>query len=358
MESKLKEYDSMKDADLIRAYLQDMFWDATKGIFPRKDDVPYDMLEKLIESKDDKIRKWAYYVACFFSNGKILDTLKKNIRDEKNKLIQSWMLAAACCAKVNLYEELKKKDLGLPQNTICLIENLFRDGCNDAAINKRFIDDVLWGESEIDKCWLTFNYKYKPYICGAGSNEVISMEHISFLTNISQNSHDDPALLHVEEYALSALCHYDPYGCFSFSKSVEFDIRDIHKRHPGPRKWAYNLFWKDADYVNAHLGDAKEYIKGNPLGDKDREGFAQGLSAHYGFNKELETLIVRWFMHEDHALCRKHLLNYMARHQHQSDMFRKQVEEEQSHVEQPQSVTILQLGFGLNAQVGNGNIKT
>ena len=29
--------------------------------------------------KNDKIRKWAYYATCFYSNENIIETLKKNI---------------------------------------------------------------------------------------------------------------------------------------------------------------------------------------------------------------------------------------------------------------------------------------
>jgi len=356
MASKLEEYIKNGENDLIREYLQNIFWNASKGNYIRKEDFPYADLECLIESDNDKIRKWAYYVTCFYSNKKILETLKKNIFEEKNELIRSWMFATAYKTRSNsdLYEELLKKDIGLSSNTISLIEDLFQNGNNNTNIDKGFIKEVIHNDSMIDKSWLTFNYKYKPDIIGKNFKNVIPMEYISDLTKLSNISDSNENLFQVEEYALSALSYYSPR--FSFSKCVKFKIDDITKRNSDPRKWAYTLFWKDLKFVNDHFDFARDIISSKRLKIKDREGIAKGLFDHYIYNKELERYIIDWYMREDDVLCQKHLKRYMSKYKNNSTEFRNQVEETTTNTESlSSSYTIIQNGTGNIVQVGNNN---
>lgn len=352
--SSLKDYIENGQDDLIREYLQNMFWNATKHNYIRREEVPYKQLEYLITSKNDKIRKWAYYATCFYSNENIIETLKKNIFNEKNELIRSWMVATARKANIGLYEELKKNtDINLSLETINLIEDLFSYS-NNTTIDKKFMDRVINNDSMLDKFWLTFNYKYKPYIRKIEYDYTLFMGYISKLTNLTTVSSTDKQLFQVEEYALSALCHYTPCSNFSFSEHVDFNIDDIKKRDPAPRKWAYTLFWKDNDYVNKNIDCAIENIDGKPMETKDREGFAKGLSDYYDYNEDLEFPIVEWYLQEDNILCKKYLCEYMRKHKKKSNEFAKQVEDSTTNIEKNQT-TIIQKGDNNIAQIGNNN---
>ncbi|GIM62183.1 hypothetical protein ACF3OE_01375 [Capnocytophaga canis] len=357
MKSELEKHIKSGENDLIREHLQNMFWDASKGHYIRKEDVPFAELEYLIESDNDKIRKWAYYVTCFYSNKKILTTLEENILQEKDELIRSWMFATAYKSNTLLYQKLKyKKDIGLSSKTISLIENLFQQS-NNTDINKSFIKEVLENDSMVDKSWLTFNYKYKPDITMANLKyykSVVPMDYISELTNLSKILDSDKNLFQVEEYALSALSHYSPR--FSFSGCVKFKIDDIEKRDSDPRKWAYTLFWKDLKFVKKNIDFVKEIMSAERLKTKDREGLAKGLFDHYIYNKALERDIIEWHLREYDSLCKKYLIEYMRKYKSYSAEFSNQVEDKTTNIEKQQtSYTIIQVGIGNKAQIGNNN---
>lgn len=356
MKSELEKHIKSGENDLIREHLQNMFWDASKGHYIRKEDVPFAELEYLIESDNDKIRKWAYYVTCFYSNKKILTTLEENILQEKDELIRSWMFATAYKSNRELYHNLKnKKDIGLSSITIALIENLFQRSNNTSDINDTFIDKILKNDSMLDKFWLTFFYKYRPYIAQTNKN-IVSTDYISQLTNLSGALDSDKKLFQVEEYALSALNHYSPH--FSFAKYVKFKRYNIEKRNSDPRKWAYNLLWKDSKLVKKEPDFMRDLMFAKKLKTKDREGLAKGLFDHYGYNRVLERDIIEWYENEDDILCQKYLREYMKKYKKYSAEFRNQVEGKTKGVEKRQwlyKIFNFQLGIGNIFQTGNDN---
>ncbi len=355
MRAELKKYIKSGANELIREHLQNIFWNATKGYYIRKEDFPFAELEYLIKSNHDKIRKWAYYVTCVYPNEKILTTLKENILQEKDGLIRSWMFTTAYKSNAKLYHILKdKKDIGLSSKTIILIENLFQTSNNSSDINDAFIKEVLNNDSMLDKFWLTFFYKYRPYIAQTNKN-IVSTDYISELTNLSGVLDSDKRLFQVEEYALSALNHYSPH--FSFSKCVKFKIDDIEKRNSDPRKWAYNLLWKDSKFVNKNLDFVRDIIFAEKLKTKDREGLAKGLFDHYSYDKALERDIINWYIRENDILCQKYLKEYMRKHKKYSAEFRNQVGMEAVDKKEGETskANSIQIGINIKNQQGNNN---
>ena len=337
-----------EQVDLIRVALQNIFWNACKNNRISERDFPYSRLESLIKSRDSKIRKWAYYVSCFYRNKQILNILKNDIKDEEDELIRSWMFAVAYRSSDEVYKYLKTRvDVGLSENTITLLENLFKRS-SVKSVDKFFIERVLSNESMIDKCWLTFYYKYRYEISNYLEKEAVAIEYITALISQSHetNSDENSALAQVEEYALSALCYYSPN--FSFFNSVRFgeDGRgkvedEIKKMRLGPRKWAYTLIWKDPCFVKENLDFVKELMPAQVLGSKDREGLAKGLLDYYDYNKDLERDILDWYSLEygmgDNILCETYLFLYMQKHQEKSPEFKNQVKENRKNRENGES---------------------
>ena len=319
MEHRLIKHLESESEELIRYALQNMFWNAAKQDRLPKQIVPFQKLEEFINHSNSKIRKWAYYATCFYCNDKIADTVEKNIVLEENELIRSWMLATIYAYNSKIYKNIiQKKEIGLSGNTIQLLTGLFgnKDGF---SINKSFLNQIIGSENVLEKFWLTFFYKYNPFIKGCEAK--VPIQYITDLTGLAET---DKKVCEVEEYALAALNMYSPN--FSFKKDVKFKIEDIKKIDKNPRKWAYTLLWKDKTLIKNNLDFIIDMMFAKNLDDKDREGFAKGLSDNYIFNKDLEINIIDWYLKEENQIISEYLVNYMTRHKKQSKEFSKQVE--------------------------------
>lgn len=329
MEYRLISYVKSNSEEQIRYALQNLFWNATKGVYIPKHLFPFDRLEELILSKNDKVRKWAYYVTCFYCNIKIFNKAKVNIFLEENELIRSWMLATIYTYDFHFYKNfIRKKDVGLSENSVHLLTNLFHRNEDEFKIDKKFLNKVVDSDDILAKFWLTFFYKYRPYIEKKDFrryNNQIPKCFISCMTNLTNTSNIETRLFEVEEYALSALNHYCPD--FSFNKDVKFNIGDIDKKKSNPRKWAYTLIWKDAVFIKRNLDFVKDLMFANKLKLKDREGFAKGLFDNGTFDKQLESNIIEWYLKEDDIIVTEYLKNYMKKNIGKSLEFHKQIQE-------------------------------
>jgi hypothetical protein len=318
MEHSLIKYFESESEEVIRYALQNMFWNTAKqGRFP-KHIVPFKKLEQFINHSNSKIRKWAYYATCFYCNDKIADTVEKNIVSEENELIRSWMLATIYTYNSKTYSRIiQKREIGLSGNTIQLLTGLFGNK-EGSSIDKSFLNQIISSDNALEKFWLTFFYKYNPFIKGCETE--IPIQYITDLTGLAET---DKKLCEIEEYALAALNMYSPK--FSFKKDVKLKIEDIGKMDENPRKWAYTLLWKDNTLIKNNLDFVKNMMFAKNLDDKDREGFAKGLSDHYIFNKDLVNNIEDWYIKEENPIVSEYLVNYMKRHKERSKEFRKQI---------------------------------
>lgn len=324
MEYRLITHVKSDSEEQVRYALHNLFWNATKGQYIPKHLFPFDRLKELISSKNDKVRKWAYYVTCFYCNDEIFNEAKDDIFSEKNELIRSWMLATIYTYDIHYYKQIKG-DIGLSDNSIKLLTNLFHPNGDGFQIDKLFMKSIIDGENIIDKFWFTFYYKYKPDI---ERNTIykgeIPTNYIRVLTNLTSPTDTNTMLFETEEYALSALHHNCPE--FSFEKNVGFDISDIEKRNCNPRKWAYTLLWKDRDFIKKNIDFIQKLMYARTLELKDREGFAKGLLENRTFYEKLGDNVVEWYLKENDPIILELLRSYMEEHKMQSKAFYEQVE--------------------------------
>lgn len=249
-------------------------------------------IEHHINSKSQKVRKWAYHCACFYYNDSIHSLILKQLMIEKNCENIIWALTALSIVYDN--EEELKKCSGKRHEEF--MEIISKNYLNDALylfggviiINP---NTILLTNNSADLAALSKIYAYKNLV-----KDKYSAITEPVIQEIKQS--DDP---YVREYAYWALTLNYANSKFQYSKDDPND--DV-------RKWQISLQIKtgDEDFIISSLKPVASCPQKVTLNIK--EGIIRGLS-EINYNSNFVPYVGSWFNGEEDEPILFKLIDYI-----------------------------------------------
>lgn len=167
-----EQYVSMLESDnedVIKGVLQEIFelLVTNKRMLKSKRASFMKFVEKHVNSKSQKVRKWAYHCACFYQNDVIRQSIIWQLKSERNAENIIWALTAL---SVEIYDDISKLQQCVGRRHDEFIETISENYLNDALIlfgNHINIEPnkILLKNNSADLLALTKVYAYHGIIC-------------------------------------------------------------------------------------------------------------------------------------------------------------------------------------------------
>ena len=269
------------DENVVKAALQEIFelLVAGKRMVRSKKVAFTQIVEIHVNSKSQKVRKWAYHCACFYQNESVCQSIKRQLDNEHNTENIIWALTALSVVYDDAFK--LKKCVGRRQDEY--VEQISENYLNDALIlfgGTVRIDPgaILAKNNSADLAALAKIYAYRGLVYDKYPDVTQSI-----IRELEQN--EDP---YVREYAYWA-------QALGLAKGDYFNSLD--DSDAGVRKWqiALQIQNGDEDFVVSALKVPAMYPEKISLDVKI--GIIRGLNS-IEYNKKYVPFIFSWFGRE------------------------------------------------------------
>lgn len=282
------------DENVVKAALQEIFelLVAGKRMVRSKKVAFTQIVEIHVNSKSQKVRKWAYHCACFYQNESVCQSIKRQLDNEHNTENIIWALTALSVVYDDAFK--LKKCVGRRHDEF--VEQISENYLNDALIlfgGTVRIDPgaILAKNNSADLAALAKIYAYRGLVYDKYPDVTQSI-----IRELEQN--EDP---YVREYAYWA-------QALGLAKGDYFNSLD--DSDAGVRKWqiALQIQNGDEDFVVSALKVPAMYPEKISLDVKI--GIIRGLNS-IEYNKKYVPFIFSWFGREIEYTIVFQLIDYM-----------------------------------------------